>query len=688
MSLVPSSHVFPRFSLLALLVLAFLLPAASGIARAQAPLFEEPARLEELPILESPESAGGGTLVTRTGEEVRVLPLIETRVEILVTGPAVRGRIEQRFGNPSAELLEAVYLFPLPERAAVHHMEMRVGERRIVSEVREKEEARAEYRRARSEGKKAALVEQRRTNLFVASVANVNPGEEVAVTLEYLDEARYEEAAFALDFPLALTPRFEPPGASSSRAARAPLRFSDGGGPLASVRVELRPGLPLASATCLSHGRTFRQEPGAWVLDTGAEPLSADRDLRLSWTPLVREAAEASLLVEGEGGEGFGLLLLVPRELEGQPEAGWPTDTLFVVDVSGSMSGPSIRAAREALLAALEALRPGDRFNLLAFSSGSTAFGEDFVEAGGERAERAAGWIRGLDAGGGTMILPALRRALSLAGDPLAERSRRIVFLTDGAVGNEEEIYAELASGLGDLRLHTLGIGAAPNAAFMRKMASLGRGLCSFIATPGEGANLIEAFLERLRRPVLTDLELVVEGAAVEEIYPAPLPDLHASEPLLVSLRLPGGLEEARGARLLLRGRTHWGWFHREIAPEVVPGEGLGLGVRWARARVRHLLDLLREGAEAGIVREEVVVLGHRFGLVTPYTSLVAVERLASAQGDPAAARRAALSAPRPLGSSSLPRGGSGAPLRTLIGLLLAVLGGLSLLPALLGTRR
>lgn len=669
-----------------LLVLAPLFLSSPGPAVAQAPVSPVPAGLEDLPLLESRGTAGGGTLVVRTGEVERLLPLIDTRVQILVTGPAVRGRIDQRFRNPSGELLEAVYLFPLPEGAAVHRMEMRVGGRRIVSEVREKAKARAEYRQARSEGRKAALVERRPSNLFVASVANINPGEEVAVTLEYLDEARFETSVFALDFPLALTRRFEPPGTPASLSSTG---FRSRSGPeaaRASVRVELRPGVPLASATCPSHGRPFHLEDGAWVLDTGEEPLEADRDLRLRWAPIVRDTAEASLLVEGEGHEGFGLLLLLPPRLEDHPDAGWPTDTLFVIDVSGSMGGPSIRAAREALLAALEALRPGDRFNLLAFSSVSWALADGFVEAGEEERARARDWIRRLDAQGGTMILPALQRALSLASGPHPERSRRIVFLTDGAVANEEEVYAELARGLGELRLHTLGIGAAPNAGFMRKMASLGRGLCSFIATPDEGANLIEAFLERLRRPVLADLELILEGAAAEEVYPTPLPDLHAGEPLYVSLRLPGGAGEARGARVLLRGRTHWGWFHREIAPQVVPGEGLGLGVRWARARVRHLLDRLREGADPERVREEVTDLGFRFGMVTPYTSLVAVERLASAEGDPETSRRAALAAPRPLGAASLPRGGTEARLRTAIGLILAALGGLALLPVLLGS--
>jgi Ca-activated chloride channel family protein len=634
-----------------------------------------------------PAAIGSGTLLLRGPEGLHPLPLAEGRVEIVVTGIMARGTVTQVFRNPTAEVIEAVYLFPLPDRAAVNHMEMHIGERHIVSLVEERKEARRTYEQARQEGRKAGLVEQSRPNLFTTSVANVNPGESVTVILEYLEEVGWQDGEFSLVFPMAFTPRYFPgdgetDGLDPARASCSPGDV--GRERRARVRVELRTGVSLEEVECTSHTVPIRHDSGVWILEPEGGTLSADRDLRVRWRPAVGDLPEAALVTERREDGRYAMLMVFPPDLDDQPDVGLPTETLFIVDVSGSMDGPSIRQARAALLAALDELRPEDTFNLLKFSSTHEAFREAPANADDENLHAARGWVRSLEAGGGTEILPALRAGVSMAARGSPDRARRILFLTDGAVGNEAAVFDLLAQGLGDVRLHTLGIGHAPNAWLMRKMAALGRGACSFVHDTSGAENLIAAFFAKLRRPVMTELELGGLGLELSETYPSRLTDLHSGEPLVVSFRLDDGVEKGR---ISLSGRTHWGWLQRELAVEPIEspsGRGLGVATRWARARVADLMDSLHEGADEQRVREDVVALAKAFHLVTRYTSLVAVEKVATAEGP---AGRTLRDSAR-LGLGALPRGGTLDPLKKLLGGLLSLLGAMALVPYLLGRSR
>jgi len=251
---------------------------------------------------------------------------------------------------------------------------------------------------------------------------------------------------------------------------------------------------------------------------------------------------------------------------------------------------------------------------------------------------------------------------LRMMGESRSSHAQRIVFLTDGAVGNEQELFEVIVQRLGETRLHTIGIGQAPNAHLMRKMARLGRGLCEFISDGNEAAGRMEAFFERLDRPVMTDLALQTRGIQLEEAYPRQLPDLYAGQPLLLSARLSG---ESADGLLELGGQTRTGWIEASVPISEEGPRGRGIAVRWARAKVRSLMDSLHDGADAADVRAEVVDLGLAFSMVTAYTSLVAVDDRASALGSPRSIRLA----------SVLPRGGTNGPLRLLAGWVLVVVG-------------
>jgi len=565
-------------------------------------------------------------------------------------------------------------------------MEMRIGKRTITGEIREREEARQVYEAAKSTGRKAALVDQQRPNLFSTSAANINPGESVQLTLEYFEELTYRDGGFSLAFPLTYTPRFMPPGLDSTaeevscevRApdailAAAPRASGRQSVPRASLRVHLRPGIRLRELASESHAIDVAEVGDVFAIKTSLDRIPADRDFLLSWEPELGAQPSAAVFTEERDDGRYALIMLMPPRPQSESGLGLATETLFIVDVSSSMSGPSIAQARVALLSALDRLRPEDRFNILKFSQVSEPWRDGFQYASAETLEQARGWVRNLHVEGGTMIHPAMMRGLAMMGESRSSHAQRMIFLTDGAVGNEAQLLGGIVEHLGDVRLHTIGIGHAPNRYLMRKMAKMGRGLCDFVSTGSGVENKISAFFERLDRPVMTDLQLSWEGVAAEAVYPSKMPDLHAGQPLLLSARLTG---DAPAGRLKLGGYSRLGWSESELALEGTAQRESGVATRWARSRVESLMDSLHEGADPGSVRREVVDVALAFGLVTSYTSLVAVEEVPTALGTARPARLA----------GALPAGGTNNPLRLRLGLVLTA-AGLGLL-ALLWVRK
>jgi Ca-activated chloride channel family protein len=335
------------------------------------------------------------------------------------------------------------------------------------------------------------------------------------------------------------------------------------------------------------------------------------------------------------------------------------------------MSGPSIRQARAALAAAVHRLHPDDAFNILAFNNSVRVFAGDYVAAGEAERAQAYRWIQGLTAGGGTRIDLALDAALQMVARDESWRVERMIFLTDGAVSTEDAMLERIRSRLGAARLHTLGIGAAPNRYLMRQMAAAGQGLSDFISRVDQAENDIDLFLSRLSRPVMTDIELTWEGDAPLETYPRRLPDLHAGEPLTLSARFAHGAEPGR---LILTGRLGGGRVRRVLDVGAGVGRSTGIATRWARHKVGDLLDSLHEGADPDAVRQEVIDVSSRFGIVTRYTSLVAVEEFPTANGD---SRRVKVASATP-GTGQLPLGGTREPLLRLVMMLCALAAGVT----------
>jgi len=585
------------------------------------------------------------------------MPVVSMDVMLSVTGPIVRGHLVQTFENPTAETLDAEYVFPLPEGAAVDGLVFEVGDRRFVGKIEEKEDARRTYANAKAEGKGAGLVEQDRPNLFRTEVANIPPHASIVVRLDTLDEAEWSSGEFSIVFPTTITARYAP-NAGAMCDSILPGNVAEA--PLVSVRASVDAGVPLAAIVSPSHRLRTRVRGASFDVSVGEGPVPADRDFVLRWRPKTGAMPIAGGLVEQRADGRYGLALLVPPDLSPSGSAAFPTQTVFVVDVSGSMKGPSLDQAKAALSAALDRLRPGDTFDMIKFDSDNQAYAERFTGAGPGAIAAAKRWVSELEAGSGTEILPALIRALELSerGDPGV--LKRVILITDGAVENEDQVVAEVRSHLGGTRLHIVGIGLAPNRWLMKELARAGRGTFVSIGAIADVQSRTAELLTRTERAAITDVSLEWEGAVPLDAGPDPVPDLYAGQPLVVTARFA---PDKPLPKLRVWGRAPGGPVTMDVE-FTRAGENAGIGTRWARARIAGLEQSRVHGADPAVVRADIVDLAKRFSLVTTYTSFVVVadESYAADEFDED-------------DDAFLPQGGTDEPLLLAIGLAFCILG-------------
>lgn len=606
---------------------------------------------------------GFGTLLAQARDgTTSELVALDSEVRYSISGLVAEAAIRQRFSNRSGQWIEAQYLLPLPVGAAVHDLELRVGARHIVGEIREKEEARAAYVEAAASGRRTALVEADRAQLFRTAVANIAPGETIDVDVRWSQEITYRDARFSLVLPLTYTPRYG--GTDEARGSGVGHAQPVASTPEVAVHIELDAGFELARIDSPSHPIDVARQGSRHVVTLAAGKVRADRDFTLEWSPRLGEAPASALLGERHGDDTYALLMLLPREELANP---LPRELVLVIDTSGSMLGESMEQARAAVDFALAALTPADRFNVIQFNSTTEALFERSVAATPGDVRLAREWVARLRADGGTDMAPALERALIDA--PPAGFVRQVVFATDGAVEGAGALYALIDARLGESRLFTIGIGSAPNAAFIERAAILGRGSASVIRSSDDvGARMRELFA-KLDRPALRDLVIDWPGAA--EMTPSRLPDLYAGEPLMVIARLREG-----GGRVTVRGEMASApWTSSlELARD---GRATGIARLWARRRIEGLEQSLDRGADGGEVRAEVIALGRVHHLVTRYTSLVAIEQVVARDADAdLASVRIANAAPA--GSLAFAATATSAPLQALLGLGLLLLAALS----------
>jgi Ca-activated chloride channel family protein len=655
-----------------------------------------------------PNDAKTGTLLLRTGTDGAFAPApkVETDVTIHVTGIVARTRVSQTFHNPGTDFVEGVYVFPLPENAAVDHLWLRIGERVIEGQVKEKEEARRVYAQARSEGKKAALVEQQRPILFTNAVANIGPGEYVRVLIEYQQTLSLDNGEYRLRFPLAITPRYEPAGAAlpdepktdeplkvaasgatPTGAAVDPVLHPDyapagcGGVNPVAIGVVVDFGVPLGKVASSYHEAWIEKESGTrTVVYLQKEQEEADRDFELVWAPQGGAVPQATVFTESRNGTDYTLLMVVPPQPTAAEKAAiapMPRETVFIIDTSGSMQGISIQQAKEALLTGLATLAPRDRFNVVEFNSVTRPMWPDALPATADNVQHARAWVAKLRADGGTEMAGALTFALN--GRDTPGYLRQAIFMTDGSVGNEDQLFKLIAQRLGSTRLFTVGIGSAPNSHFMTKAAQFGRGTFTYIGDLREVQEKMAALFAKIESPVLKDVSIRWPDGTPVETFPARVPDLYLGEPIVVA----AAHTALKGTIVVsgMRGNEPW-----SVALTPSPsGEQTGVGALWARAKIATLMDELRMGADEALIRPAVVKVALEHHLVSRFTSLVAVDVTPTAPGGEKRTALVKASQPRSSAPGVIPQTDTESTLQILLGLLaLAAAGMVALLGRLI----
>ncbi|WP_394132164.1 marine proteobacterial sortase target protein [Shewanella maritima] len=595
-----------------------------------------------------------------------IMLALKTDVSMQVTGIVNRVTVRQAFHNDTEHWVNGQYVFPLPEDAAVDSLNMVIGQRTIVGVIQPKQQAQQTFEKAKKAGKQASLLKQHRPNMFTAEVANLGPNQTMEVVFTYQQPMALKNDHYRIRFPMSMTPRYSPrskylvDNEDNSLFSKIRYAFSHDNSQLSflnetqelsgkvSINIKIQTGNEIVDILSDSHQITSEQQQDNWNITLADEALP-DRDFLLSWRPLLDDSVQAymftqkgkthaaSQLVEhwqsNESNQASKttttkniaqdqyqlLMMLPPKALKETQHI--PRELVLVIDVSGSMSGASIVQAKQSLKFALAGLRVDDRFNIIAFNQRPTLMSPHAISVNSRNLGRGQRFIDALAADGGTEMEPALLAALvdTLSTDS-AEYLRQVVFVTDGAVSNEQFLFNLIDTHLADNRLFTIGIGSAPNSYFMRKAAIAGKGSFLYIANEAEVEQKVALLLAKLESPVLTDLKLTYADGRVPDYWPATIADLYLNEPLTVSIKSAAHEDEA----IVISGNLN-GRYWQQVFDQTPSALQAGLDILWANEYV-SALSLNRNAANRKHIAKQIEALGIQYHLVTNETSLVAVD--------------------------------------------------------------
>ncbi len=564
------------------------------------------------------------------------LPLAHTDVQADVTGYIASVRVRQQYQNPYKEKIEALYVFPLPQDAAVSDFVMTVGTRRIRGIIRERAEAERLYVEARGEGYVASLLTQERPNIFTQAVANIEPGRRIDIDLTYFHALAYHDGEYELVFPMVVGPRFNPPGADGIGAAPRGQHGSSGqatevqylppgerSGHDIGLRVDLDAGMAITAITSPTHViETTAPSPSRRRVVLHRADRVPNKDFVLRYR-LAGDAVKSAFLTHTDTRGGyFTLMLQPPASLAAQARA--PMELIFVLDCSGSMSGEPLAIAKRAAARALRRLGPDDTFQIIQFSEAAAQLGPAPLPATEANLQRGLAYLASLESEGGTMMIEGIKAALDFAHDP--RRLRVVSFMTDGYIGNDAEILAAMQQRLGSARVFSFGIGSSTNRYLLDHMAMLGRGAVAYVGLDEGSQRAVDQFYERVSHPALTDLEIDWGGLEVAEVYPSRLPDLFVGRPVVITGRFRGG----DPTTVRVRGRAAGAPQVLSIAVEpTATTPRPALAQIWARTRIADLEEQAARvepsepaDQQAGKIRQVAL----EYGLMSAYTAFLAVD--------------------------------------------------------------
>jgi Ca-activated chloride channel family protein len=597
---------------------------------------------------------GSGVMMTRRdkdGETKQVpLPLKRTDVDGEVEGYIASVNVRQRFHNPYSEKIEAVYVFPLPQNAAVNEFVMTIGDRKIRGIIRKKEEAKRLYKKAKQQGYRASLLTQQRPNVFTQKVANIEPDKQIDVDIRYFNTLQYRDGWYHFTFPMVVGPRYNPPGQSDGigavpRGQRGPsgqdtevayLKPNEKSRHRVHLNLDIHAGVPIEAIECTSHpDQASVRRPGdeRAKIKLPDDGVRANHDFTVRWR-VAGDRLKANLVKhqpeEGEDGY-FALTLYPPQELASLPRQ--PLEMVFVLDTSGSMQGRPLTQAKAAVDHALGKLGPRDSFQVIRFSDDASTFGSAPVRATAENIDRARDYVADLTGGGGTQMIEGLKTALEFDHEP--ERLRFVCFMTDGYIGNENQILGALHDRLGATRVFSFGVGESPNRYLMNRMAKLGRGAVAYLPLDAQAPRVMNRFYRRVRRPALTDLNIDWGRWDVEGVHPTRVPDLFVGRAVTLIGRIHGNAAADNTIRVKGEAGDRTLQVNIEPEPRADSHASKALPAVWARRQIAELYDRSTyQSSDELAPRIQQIALDH--SLMSAYTAFVAVdstERTAGKQG-------------------------------------------------------
>lgn len=669
------------------LSLSYTLEAKAGNAEPQSGELEltplKKSALKESPSEPFPsEQSPSNPLPSETNKTKKTYGLqLDSKAKMSINGMVATIELEQHFQNPSEYWVEGRYVFPLPEDAAVNAMEIHIGERIIKASIKEKQQAKKIYKAAKAAGKKTGLLEQHRPNLFSQKVANIGPNETIVVKLRYIQTVAYQDETFSLRFPMTITPRYIPGNAQRSPVKHSPAKHSPvknspakhtqdhrenkeeqtvhinqehGWGwanntsevndaslitpPMIEnnstethivnpieLTIQLDAGLPLAAIDSAYHSISVSKTGSQHTIKLSKGRVSMDRDFVLSWQAVASATPKAAMFNETIDGDDYSLVMLMPpkKNTPQDKQQSIPTETIFIIDTSGSMGGTSIKQAKTGLAYALGQLSEQDKFNIIEFNSHFSTLYPRPRLASENNINQALSFVGRLRADGGTEMLPALKAAFKQAHEK--QHLKQIIFITDGSIGNEATLFDSIHQELGEARLFTVGIGSAPNSFFMRKAAEFGRGSFTYIGDINEVNKKMQALFGKINKPMMQDITIEDTQGQPLDIFPNPIPDLYQGEPIVVAIR-----KDYETESLIIKGS-----YNQEPWKKIMTfnhGKNhTGVGNIWARKKIEALLDKKRVDKEItqekqDNIKNNIIKVALRHQLMSPYTSFVAVE--------------------------------------------------------------
>jgi len=564
------------------------------------------------------------------------MPLKHTDVKAAVTGYIATVDVTQQFHNPFNSKIEAVYQFPLPEDAAVSEFVMEVGppdaRRQIRGIIREKEEAQRIYQQARDQGYNASLLSQIRPNIFEQKVANIEPGKEIDINIRYFNTLAYNDGWYTFSFPMVVGPRYNPADAADPVLA-APrgttpaskgtnltyLRPDERSGHDIGLTLDIDAGVSIEEARCLTHAVNARKSTEntnkihVQLANTDTIP---NKDFVFAFRVAGKTLKSGLVTHVDEQGRGYFTLMIYPlaglEQLDRQP-----MEMVFVLDCSGSMSGEPMAQSKDAMRHALRQLRENDTFQVIRFSNNASAFGPKPVPATTENIKKAIDYVDQLSGTGGTEMIEGIKAALDFPHDD--NRYRVVTFLTDGYIGNENDILHAMEQKIGPSRVFSFGVGSSTNRYLLDRMAKVGRGTAAYLLPTVSGKEIMDLYFERISHPAMTDLQISWGGAQVDQVYPSRTPDLFVGRPVFLTGRYSGKLDDIR-----ITGRA--GSDNLSIA---VSGDDAAthpaLSRVWARRKIEDLMEQMTAEGNNDL-QPRVLETALEYSLVSPYTSFIAVD--------------------------------------------------------------